>query len=115
MSYADPRWHTMRLVDGGMKSRLGLFDRAVKSNRQAWVHCASSGCVSRDWLDERRRLYPQRVCQPYDVHQADVSFASLDSTDVVSVQVRQLSQALLREAALGPQFADAFAKQYARI
>lgn len=45
-----------------------------------------------------------------DVDQADVAFASLDSTNVVSMQVRQLRQALLGKAALRPQFANASAE-----
>jgi hypothetical protein len=45
-----------------------------------------------------------------DVEQANVAFAPLDSPDIVSVQVRQLCEALLRKAALRPQFADALAE-----
>jgi hypothetical protein len=50
------------------------------------------------------------MSQSDDVEQADVAFAPLDSSDIVSVQVRQLCEALLRKAALHPQFADALAK-----
>src|ERR1019366_10389775 len=42
----------------------------------------------------------------------DVAFAPLDSTDVVSMQVRQLRQALLGKTSIRPQFPDALAKQY---
>jgi len=45
-----------------------------------------------------------------DVDQPDVAFASLDSTDIVSMQVRQLCQAFLRKATLYPQFANASAE-----
>ena len=51
----------------------------------------------------------QRVRQYNDVDQPDVAFASLDSTDIVSMQVRQLRQAFLRKAAFHPQFANASA------
>jgi hypothetical protein len=45
-----------------------------------------------------------------DVEQSDVAFAALNPPDIVSVQVRQLRESLLRKAALHPQFADALAE-----
>jgi hypothetical protein len=50
------------------------------------------------------------VGQLDDVDKADVAFASLDSTDVVSMQVRQLRQVFLGKAPLRPQFANASAE-----
>ena len=42
-----------------------------------------------------------------DIEQTDIAFATLDSTDVVAVQIGQLRQMFLRQPALDPQFADA--------
>jgi hypothetical protein len=51
------------------------------------------------------------VGQLDNVNQTDVAFASLDSTNIIAMQVRQLRQPLLGEATLLPQFADAFAEE----
>ena len=75
------------------------------------IHCnAKEGACSRDRLKKLDRFHPQCMRQFDDVDEADVAFAPLDSTDVVSMQVRQLRQAFLREAALHPQFANASAE-----
>jgi hypothetical protein len=50
------------------------------------------------------------MCQFDNVDQTKVAFTTFDSTDIVPVQVRQLRQALLGQAALRPQLADASAK-----
>jgi hypothetical protein len=50
-----------------------------------------------------------------DVDQPNVSFASFDPTDVVSMQVRQLRETLLGKAALRPQLANAPAEEYAWV
>jgi hypothetical protein len=55
-----------------------------------------------DLLQQLCWLYREGVGQLYDVDKADVTFASLDSTDVVPVQVCALRQLLLSEAALLP-------------
>ena len=65
---------------------------------------------SRDRFDELHRLNAQCVRQFDDVDQTDVTFASFDSADIVSMQVRQLRQAFLGKAALRPQFANASAE-----
>ena len=65
---------------------------------------------SRDRLKKLNWFHLQRVRQCDDVDQPDVAFASLDSTDIVSMQIRQLRQAFLRKAALHPQFANASAE-----
>ena len=65
---------------------------------------------SRDRFDQFHRLDAQRVRQFDDVEQTYVPFAPFDSADVVSMQVRQLRQALLRKAELRPQFANASAE-----
>jgi hypothetical protein len=65
---------------------------------------------SRDRLKKPSWFHPQRVRQFDDVDQPDVAFASLDSTAIVSMQVRQLRQAFLGKAALHPQFANAAAE-----
>ena len=70
---------------------------------------------SRDRLHKLHRFYPQCVRQFDDVNQTDVTFASFDSADIVSMQVRQLRQPFLGKAALRPQFANASAEEYARI
>jgi hypothetical protein len=51
----------------------------------------------------------------YDVEQSNISFAALDSTDVVPMKIRQLCETLLGQAAFGPQLADAFAELHARV
>ena len=65
---------------------------------------------SRDRLKKLNWLHLQGVRQYDDVDQPDVAFAALDSTDIVSMQIRQLRQAFLRKAALHPQFANASAE-----
>jgi hypothetical protein len=55
------------------------------------------------------------VRQGYDIHQADIAFARLDSTDVVSMQFRQFCQPFLGKSALRPQFANAIAKCHTRV
>jgi hypothetical protein len=62
---------------------------------------------SRDRFNKLNWLNAQCVRQFDDVDQTDVAFASFDSADIVSMQVRQLRQAFLGEAALRPQFANA--------
>jgi hypothetical protein len=62
---------------------------------------------SRDRLQKLSWSHPQRVRQFDDVDQPDVAFASLNSTDIVSMQVRQFRQDFLGKAALHPQFANA--------
>src|SRR5579863_6198872 len=81
-------------------------------------HCgghADSISGSRNRLKKRARLHAQGVRQFDDVDQPDVSFAAFDSADVVSMQVCQLRQSFLGKTALHPQFANAPAKQYARV
>lgn len=65
---------------------------------------------SRDRLHQLHGFHTKCMSKSDDVEQANVAFAALDSPDIVSVQVRQLCEALLRKAALHPQFADALAK-----
>ena len=60
-------------------------------------------------------LYTEGVRQRDNVEQSDVAFATLNATDVVPMKVRQLRQTLLREPTLRPQFADAPAKDNARV
>jgi len=85
------------------KARLGSGDGGEVSSRIKRLR-------SRDRFNELNWFHPQRVRQFDDVDQPDVAFASLDSTDIVSMQVRQLRQAFLGKAALRPQFANASAE-----
>lgn len=50
-----------------------------------------------------------------DVEQRNVALAPLDSADVVAVQVRQLGEFLLRQAALSAQFAQPPAELDSRV
>lgn len=50
-----------------------------------------------------------------DIDQRDVSFATLDTTDVVAVQMCQLCEFLLREATLIPQLTQPSAELDSRI
>ena len=68
------------------------------------------GLESRDRLHQLRGLHPKCMSKSDDVEQSDVAFAALNPPDIVSVQVRQLRESLLRKAALHPQFADALAE-----
>ena len=87
----------------------------------AWRHhsleeCAHSGgakhnlCLLGDRFNKRNWLNTQRVRQFDDVDKADVTFPSLDSANIVSMQVRQLRKAFLGKATLRSQFANAFAE-----
>ena len=50
---------------------------------------------SRDRLKKLNWFHLQGVRQCDDVDQPDIAFTALDSTDIVSMQVRQLRQAFL--------------------
>jgi hypothetical protein len=58
-------------------------------------------------FNELGRPYFESVSQCDDVQQGDVSLTTLDSADVVPMQVRQLRQLLLRKSALQSKLADA--------
>src|SRR4051812_12907248 len=70
---------------------------------------------SRDGLKQLSWFHLQCMRQYDDVDEPDVALAALNSTDVVAMQVRELCQRFLRKAALRPQFANASAKEYARV
>jgi hypothetical protein len=65
---------------------------------------------SRDGFHQLHGRHTKSVSKSDDVEQANVAFAAFDSSDIISVQVRQLGEALLRQASLHPQFADSLAK-----
>jgi len=75
----------------------------------------SECCSSEDRVKKACRLHVQSVRKFDYVDETKVALAALDSTDVVSMKVRQLRQTLLRKSSLHPQFADAPAEQYARV
>lgn len=56
-----------------------------------------------NWLDELNRPDIQPMGQLDDVEEAYISFSSLYTTHVVSMQFSQLSQLLLGQAALQPE------------
>lgn len=68
------------------------------------------GFKSRDRFHQLHGRHTKCVSESNDVEQADVAFATLDSPDIVSMQVRQLGKAFLRKASLHPQLADALAE-----
>ena len=75
----------------------------------------SRGFRSRDRFHQLHGLDTKCVSKLHDIEQADIAFAALDSPNIISVQVRQFCETLLRKSALHPQFTDAFAEQYARV
>ena len=66
--------------------------------------------TSRDLFNELHGLYTKRVSKLDNIEQADIAFPTLNSSNIVSMQIRQLCQAFLRKPALQPQFADAITK-----
>jgi hypothetical protein len=83
---------------------------SMELNAPAEVGLPNGAPCSRDGLDKLHRPNAQSVRQCDDVDQTDVTFAPFDSADVVSMQVRQLRQALLRKTELRSQFANASAE-----
>lgn len=67
--------------------------------------------LSGDGFQEFSRLYPQRARQGHDVQKGDVALASLDSADVIAMQVGQFCQLLLRQSTFEPESADSLAEQ----
>src|ERR1051326_5203243 len=53
----------------------------------------------------------KRLRNPNDIHQRHVPFRPLDLADVVPVESRQLSEPLLREISLSPQFTESLAEE----
>ena len=71
--------------------------------------------LSGKWFDKDRRFHAQCVRQLDDVDQTDIALTALNPANVVSVEVRQLRQAFLRQTAFCPQLADTSSKQHARV
>lgn len=63
---------------------------------------------SRNRFDQLCGFHLERVCKLHDIQQSDVALAALDSTDVVSMQVGQFRELLLRKSAFDSQFAQPF-------
>ena len=70
---------------------------------------------SGNWFNELGRPYFEGVSQCDDVQQGDIALATLDSADVVAVQIGQLRQLLLREAAFEPERADSLSEHHPRV
>lgn len=67
--------------------------------------------LSDDGLQEISRFYPEGVRQRNDVQEGDVTLASLDTADVVAMEVGQFCQPLLRQSSFEPESADSLADQ----
>jgi hypothetical protein len=61
-----------------------------------------SGSVSPDRLHQLHGLHAQRMRQRDNIQQSYIAFTTFDAADIVAVQVRQLGQRFLGQAALGP-------------
>src|ERR1019366_3553104 len=72
-------------------------------------HTACRGPSSLDRLKKTHGFHTKCVSKLDDVEQADVAFAALDASDIVTMQVRQLCEAFLRQAALHPRSGPAAA------
>ena len=53
--------------------------------------------------------------QFHNVQQCNVPFAALDSTHIITMQLRKLGQAFLRQSALHAEFAHSLAEDCSRI
>ena len=66
-------------------------------------------------LQELQRFDAKSMRKSNDINQADVAFSPLYAPNVVPMKARQLRKSFLRQMALDPQVANAFAKYLSRI
>lgn len=71
----------------------------------AAVGSKSAGMVG--WLEQLARRYPKGVSQGVHVVDGDVALAAFNAADVGAVQVGQVRESFLRQAALGTQRSQA--------
>ena len=72
-------------------------------------------CLSTYRIQQIRWLDLQRTCERYDIQQSDISFTSLDSSNVIPMEMGNFGEPFLRETALKPQFADCCTQRATRI
>ncbi len=65
-----------------------------------------------DRLKQLGRADPEPHREPHDIAEAGVQLRPFDPPDVISMDLAQLRQGLLGEAAGCPQLLDSFAEQY---
>ncbi len=68
-----------------------------------------------NWLEQLGWPYAKPASELDDIDEADISFASLNPTYVVAMQVCQLGQLLLGEVAIKPDLANMPSENYARV
>ncbi len=79
---------------------------AADSSLRRRDHVALFRVVPLGLRDQRRHRQAERRGDPTDVDQADVALPSLDIADVGAVEPDEVSEVLLRQAALAPQLPD---------
>jgi hypothetical protein len=68
-----------------------------------------------NWLKQFGRFNAKCACELDDVHKAYISLSSLDSSNIVAVQICQFGKLFLRQMAVKPEPADALTEDRTRV